>query len=62
MAEHNIGRMTSWAAVAVILVGFIVGGLGLVFGPNWVMFWVGVGVVVVGGIYALAVGIMDDYG
>jgi hypothetical protein len=62
MAEHNIGRMTSWAAVAVILAGFIVGGLGLVFGPNWVMFWVGVGVVVVGGIYALAVGIMDDYG
>lgn len=62
MAEHNIGRMTSWVAVAVILAGFIVGGLGLVFGPNWVMFWVGVGVVVVGGIYALAVGIMDDYG
>jgi len=62
MAEHNTGRMTSWLAVAVIIVGFTVGGLGLILGPTWLLFWVGVGIVVVGGIYALAVGIMEDYG
>lgn len=62
MAEHNTGRLTSWIAVIVIVAGFVVGGLGLIFGPNWLVFWVGVGIVVVGGIYALAVGIMEDYG
>jgi 4-hydroxybenzoate polyprenyltransferase len=62
MSDHNTGRLTSWIAVMVIVAGFIVGGLGLILGPSWVMFWVGVGIVVVGGIYALAVGIMEDYG
>ena len=62
MAGHNTGRMTSWIAVLVIIIGFIVGGLGLILGPEWIMFWVGVGIVVVGGIYAFAVGIMEDYG
>lgn len=62
MAEHNTGRLSSWLAVAVIVVGFIVGGLGLILGPAWLLFWVGVGIVVVGGIYGLAVGIMEDYG
>lgn len=62
MAEHNAGRPTSWLAVAVIIAGFVVGGLGLILGPNWLMFWVGVGITAVGGGYALAVGIMEDYG
>ena len=62
MSDHNTGRLSSWIAVMVIVAGFIVGGLGLIFGPSWVTFWVGVGIVVVGGIYALAVGIMEDYG
>jgi len=63
MAEkHSTGRVTSWIAVTVIVIGFIVGGFGLILGPSWVLFWVGVGIVVAGGIYALAVGIMEDYG
>lgn len=62
MAEHKAGRVTSWIAVAVIIAGFIVSGLGLILGPTWLMFWVGVGIVVLGGVYALAVGIMEDYG
>lgn len=62
MAEHITGRPSSWASVAAIVVGFIVGGLGLILGPNWLMFWVGVGIAVIGAIFALAVGIMDDYG
>ena len=41
--------------------GFVTGGLGLVFGPTWVAFWVGVGLVVVGGLLALATNISDDW-
>jgi hypothetical protein len=59
---HNTGRFTSWLAVAIMIAGFIVGGLGLILGPNWPLFWAGVGVIAVGGIYGLASGIMEDYG
>jgi len=55
------GRAVSWTAVSVIMVGFVVGGLGLVFGPSWVTFWVGVGMAVVGGLVALATNIFEDW-
>jgi hypothetical protein len=53
------GRAVSWTAVSIIMVGFVVGGLGLVFGPNWVTFWVGVGMAV--GLLALATNIFEDW-
>ena len=63
MAEgHNSGRMSSWLAVIVMIIGFVVGGLGLILGPSWILFWVGVGITAVGGVYGLATGIMEDYG
>jgi len=49
----------SWIACLVIIAGFVVGGIAMVVW-NWPMFWVGVGVLVVGCIFARAVGIMDD--
>jgi hypothetical protein len=55
------GRAVSWVAVSIIMAGFVTGGLGLVFGPTWVAFWVGVGMVVVGGLLALATNISDDW-
>jgi fatty acid desaturase len=54
------GRVSSWLTVAVMLVGFVIGGLGLVIGPAWALFWVGIAVVAVGGVLALAVGIFSD--
>lgn len=54
------GRPISWAVVAVILIGFIIGGLGLVFGPTWWLFWVGAIIVVVGTAVGWATGIMED--
>lgn len=60
-SPHSHGRPISWILVGVMIVGFILGGIGLIFGPNWVLFWVAVGVIVVAGISALASGIMDDY-
>ena len=56
------GRPSSWAAIAIIVVGFVVGGVAMVTThPTWWLFWVGCGIVVVGGILALSTRIMDDW-
>jgi hypothetical protein len=60
-AEHHHGRPVSWVAVVIIVIGFFVGGLAMVFGPTWWLVWVGGGIVVVGGILALATGIFNDW-
>jgi hypothetical protein len=60
MAEGNPrGKPASWVAVTLMVLGFVIGGVGLVIG-NWVLFWVGGGIVLVGGIVGLATGILDD--
>lgn len=48
MAHHG-NTPAAWSAVAVILVGFTVGGIGLVV-ANAVMFWVGIALLPVGGV------------
>jgi hypothetical protein len=53
------GNPKSWVAVAIIFVGFTVGGLGLPMGI-WPMFWAGVAIVAVGGVLALLADIMTD--
>jgi type IV secretory pathway VirB2 component (pilin) len=59
-ASHH-GRPASWVAVAIIVVGFIVGGIALVAGPTWWLFWTGTGIVVIGAIFAASVRIFDDW-
>jgi nitrate/nitrite transporter NarK len=59
--EAHHGRPASWVAVAIIVVGFIIGGIALPVGPTWWLFWLGTGIVVVGGIFALSVRILDDW-
>jgi len=59
--EEYHGRPVSWVAVTIIIIGFIIGGIALPIGPNWVLFWVGVAIAVVGMIVAGAAGIMDDW-
>lgn len=49
----------SWVACFVIIIGFIVGGVALIYW-SWPFFWVGVGIVVVGCVIARAVNIMED--
>jgi hypothetical protein len=58
---HYRGRRVSWVAVSTIMVGFVVGGLALVFGPTWWLFWVGLGLAAAGGLLALASNIFDDW-
>ena len=55
------GRPVSWVATCLIMAGFVVGGLALIFGPTWPVFWVGVGIAVIGGLLALATDIFDDW-
>jgi hypothetical protein len=55
------GRPVSWVAVSLMMLGFLCGGLGLVFGPTWWAFWVGAGVVVIGGLLGLATNIFEDW-
>jgi hypothetical protein len=59
--EAHHGKPASWVAVAIIIAGFVVGGIALPVGPVWWLFWLGAGIVVVGGIFALSVHILDDW-
>ena len=59
--EEYHGRRVSWVAVTLIIVGFVIGGIALPIGPNWVLFWVGAAIVVVGVIFAASIRIMDDW-
>ena len=59
--EPHHGRPASWAAVAIIVAGFVIGGIALVAGPTWWLFWTGAGVVVIGAIYAASIHIFDDW-
>jgi len=55
------GRTVSWVAVSLVMLAFLVGGLGLMFGPIWWLFWVSLGVTAVGGLLALATNIFEDW-
>ncbi len=51
MSDNHGNTPAAWTAVAVALVGFAVGGAGLMFRPiNYPVFWVGVGLVAVAGV------------
>jgi hypothetical protein len=61
MTENShTGRPSSWGAVAIVVAGFVLGGIGLIIGPSWALFWSGVGVVVVGGLALILVGAFGD--
>jgi len=55
------GRPVSWVAVSVIMAAFLAGGLALVFGPTWWLFWTALGVAAVGALVAMGTGIFDDW-
>ena len=45
-AGHHGSTPAAWTTVALCLIAFVVGAIGLVI-DNWVVFWVGVGLLVV---------------
>lgn len=61
-AHHTVhGRPVSWVSVGIIMAAFLAGGLALITGPLWWLFWVSLGAVVIGGLLGLATHIMDDW-
>ncbi|MFG2085816.1 MULTISPECIES: HGxxPAAW family protein [unclassified Spirillospora] len=56
----HAGRPGSWAAVAIIFAGFVVGGVALCLGPMWIMFWVGAGIIVAGLLFSWLVHLFSD--
>ena len=51
--------MKSWLVCLVIIAGFALGGVALVYW-NWPLFWAGVAVAVIGFFLGWAVNIMED--
>lgn len=50
-SEHNSGRPISWVGTILTIVGFVIGGVAFPIsssGPNWIVFWVGSAVALVG--------------
>jgi len=58
------GRTVSWVAVAIMVIGFVVGGMALIVGhggPIWWLLWVGAGMAVLGLLVALATNMFEDW-
>jgi hypothetical protein len=58
------GRTVSWVAVAIVVAGFLVGGLALIFGshgPTWWLFWVGTALTVIGFLAMIATNTFNDW-
>ena len=54
MSAHHGNTPAAWTAVVVALLGFVVGGVGLMLDPvEMAIFWVGVAIVVAAGILFL---------
>ena len=49
MAANHGHTVAAWTAVAVIMLAFIVGAVGILM-SNWIVFWVAVILAVVGGV------------
>ncbi len=60
MSDNHGNTPAAWTAVLVALVGFVVGGVGLMLSPiSMPIFWVGVVIVVAAGVVFVA---MDKMG
>lgn len=45
MSDSHGNTPAAWSAVAVALLGFLIGSIGLLLSPvSWVVFWIGVAV------------------
>lgn len=60
MSANHGNTPAAWTAVVIALLGFLVGGIGLMLDPaSWVVFYVGVGLVVAAGVVFV---VMDKLG
>jgi hypothetical protein len=60
MSANHGNTPAAWTAVVIALLGFLVGGIGLMLDPiSWPVFWVGCGLVVAAGVVFV---VMDKMG
>ena len=60
MSDNHGNTPAAWTFVSLGLVGFLVGGAGLMFSPiNMLVFWIGVGILVAAGVVFV---VMDKLG
>lgn len=52
MSAHHGNTPAAWAAVTVVLLGFVLGGLALVI-SNWPLFWIGCALGPIGGVVGM---------
>jgi hypothetical protein len=45
---HHTGRPISWVGTTVVVIGFVIGGIGFCPSPHWIIFWIGAAVAIVG--------------
>ncbi len=57
-SPENKPPKAAWVVAVAVIGGFIVGGLGLIF-HTWVVFWVGVGVVILFILAGRGINMMD---
>lgn len=57
MSANHGSTPAAWTGVAIVLVGFVIGGLGLVIG-SMLLFWIGVACAPIGAVAALVMGKM----
>ena len=44
---HHGRTPAAWTGVTIAMIGFIFGGIAMVIGPNWTLFWISVAILVV---------------
>jgi hypothetical protein len=50
-APYTQSTTISWLGTTIVIIGFVIGGVAFPIanpGPNWVLFWVGAGVAIIG--------------
>ncbi len=59
--ESFHGRPVSWAAVTIIVIGFVIGGFAMVPTPTWWLFWTAAAITAVGLGVGAAAKITEDW-
>jgi len=51
MSANHGNTPAAWTATLIVLIGFVVGSVGMLLDPvEFTIFWIGVGIVVLGGV------------
>ena len=55
---HHGRTVAAWTGSVIAMAAFVLGGIAMVIGPNWVLFWIAVAMLIVGAIAAKVLQVM----